>query len=281
MHSPKHPDVGHVTFTGSTDTGAGVGMAAASHFAGVTLELGGKSPNIVFNDAPLDAAISGLLAGIFAASGQTCIAGSRALIQRDIYEEVQRRLRERALTIKIGDPLAPETEMGPIANEPQFKRVHELVDIAKNEGARLLVGGQRPSDAALQKGYFFQPTIFADVRNDMRIAREEVFGPVLSMIPFSDEAEALRIANDTPFGLGSGVWTNDIGRALRMARGIKAGTVWVNTYRAIAYNMPFGGYKNSGMGRENGIESIRDYTQVKSVWVETDPVASDPFTMKI
>ena len=199
----KHPMVARVAFTGSAATGARVAQAAVGHYATVGLELGGKSPNIVFADAPLDAAVSGLLSGIFAAAGQTCIAGSRALVQREIYDEVQQRLMARAKTVKIGDPLLPETEMGPISNEPQYAKVQQYVEVGKSDGAKLVAGGRRPSDVALQRGFYHEPTIFADVNNDMRIAREEVFGPILSLIPFKDEAEALSIANDTMYGLGS------------------------------------------------------------------------------
>jgi aldehyde dehydrogenase (NAD+) len=252
-----------------------------SHYAEVLLELGGKSPNVLFADAPLDAAVAGILAGIFAASGQTCIAGSRALVQRPIYDEVIARLQQRSETIRLGNPLLAETEMGPLANEPQYHKVRSYVSIANQEGARLVTGGRPPAADELQQGLYFEPTIFADVRNDMRIAREEVFGPVLAILPFDSEEEAAAMANDSEFGLAAGVWTTDLARAHRMARQIAAGTIWINTYRALAPNMPFGGYKASGIGRENGLDAVRSFTQAKSVWVELQPTVGDPFSVKL
>ena len=277
----RHKGIDVVGFTGSGPAGASVAAAAVGHYADVVLELGGKSPNILFEDAPLDAAVAGLLSGIFAASGQTCIAGSRALVQRPIYDEVLARLEERVRKIRVGNPLEEETEMGPIANEPQYRKVLSYFDVAKADGARVVTGASKATQENLQAGLYVEPTIFADVHNDMRIAREEVFGPVLSLIPFDTVEEAISIANDTEFGLAAGVWTNDLGRAHQVARRLQAGTVWINTYRALSPSMPFGGYKASGMGRENGIEAIKEFTQVKSVWIETEPVAGDPFSIKL
>lgn len=281
MSLVTHPSIAKVCFTGSGAAGSQVASAATSRLIPVNLELGGKSPNIVFADAPLDAAISGLLAGIFAAGGQTCVAGSRALISSEIYRTVVERLADRVRHINLGDPMLDSTEMGPMANVPQLAKVESFVESGVTQGARLVAGGHRPNAQALNAGLFFEPTVFADVDNHMRIALEEIFGPVLSMIPFDDEEEAIRIANDTPYGLAAGIWTMDVSRAHRVARQLDAGTVWVNTYRAVAPNMPFGGFKASGIGSENGAEAIRDFTHVKSVWIETEPAVGDPFAIKV
>lgn len=272
-----HPDVAKITFTGSDVTGRMIYQAAARTMKRVSLELGGKSPNIVFADANLDAAAAGAVSGIFAATGQTCIAGSRLLVQNSIKEELTTRLVHMAETAHIGDPRMPETNIGPVTTLPQYRKILDYIEIAKSEGARLLVGGG-PSDAGPQ---FVLPTIFTDVTNDMRIAQEEVFGPVLSIIGFDDEDEAVRIGNDVIYGLAAGVWTQNIGRAHRMARALKAGTVWVNTYRAVSYMMPFGGMKYSGLGRESGLEAIRQYLETKSVWINTsDAAPGNPFVLR-
>jgi aldehyde dehydrogenase (NAD+) len=273
----NHPGIDKVAFTGSTTVGKAVARAAAERLARVSLELGGKSPNIIFPDADVPNALNGVLAGIFGASGQTCLAGSRALVHVDIMESFARALVDKARAIRIGDPLDPATEMGTVSCRMQYDKVMHYIDIAKREGARLLCGGMHPADPALRQGLFVEPTIFGDVRNDMQIAREEVFGPILCLIPFRDEDDAVRIANDTRFGLAAGVWTNDVKRAHRMTRRLRAGTVWVNTYRRTNYATPFGGMKESGQGRENGLEAIHEYTETKSVWIDTGPGIKDPF----
>jgi aldehyde dehydrogenase (NAD+) len=275
----EHPDVAKIAFTGSSFTGARIYETAAKQIKRVSLELGGKSPNIVFDDADLDAAAAGAVSGIFAATGQTCVAGSRLLVQNSIREEFTRRLVEIAKTAKIGDPMQADTNIGPVTTAPQYKKVLDYIDIAKGEGATCLFGGG-PAEG-MPGGQFVLPTIFTDVSNKMRIAQEEVFGPVLSIIGFEDEAEAVEIGNDVVFGLAAGVWTQNIGRAVRMSKALKAGTVWVNTYRAISYMMPFGGVKRSGLGRENGMETIRGYLETKSVWINTsDAAPGNPFVMR-
>ena len=276
-----HPDVAKITFTGSDKTGAMVYAQAAKHIKRVSLELGGKSPNIIFDDANLDAACAGAVSGIFAATGQTCIAGSRLLVQNSIKDEVSQRLVDMARTAKIGDPMNPDTNIGPVTTAPQFAKIREYIDIARSEGAELLHGGGLPEGPEVQGGQFVEPTIFTGVQNDMRIAQEEVFGPVLSIIGFEDEEEAVEIGNDIAFGLAAGVWTQNIGRAVRMSKSLKAGTVWINTYRAVSYMMPFGGVKRSGIGRESGVEAIREYLSTKSVWINTsDAAPGNPFVMR-
>ncbi len=276
-----HPDVSKITFTGSDKTGAAIYAQAAKTIKRVSLELGGKSPNVIFDDANLDAACAGAVSGIFAATGQTCIAGSRLLVQNSVRDEVSRRLVEIARTARIGDPMKPETNIGPVTTAPQFNKIREYIEIGRQEGAEVLFGGGTPSGPEILGTQFVEPTIFANVRNDMRIAQEEIFGPVLSIIGFDDEEEAVEIGNDIAFGLAAGVWTQNIGRAMRMSKRLKAGTVWVNTYRAVSYMMPFGGVKRSGIGRESGIESIREYLSTKSVWINTsDAAPGNPFVMR-
>jgi len=272
----EHPGVDKVAFTGGTEAGRKVAVSAASHFARTTLELGGKSPQLVFEDADPQNVAMGLLAGIFAAGGQTCVAGSRAFVHADIYDEVCERVVERAKSVRVGDPLEEETDLGPLAIEAQRDKVERYVKLGIEENATLRAGGERPSDRP--EGWFFLPTVFSDVDNQMALVREEIFGPVLGIGRFEDDEEAVRIANDTPYGLAAGVWTRDIARAHTVAGRLDAGTVWINTSRSLSPLSPFGGFKDSGFGKENGTEAIHEYTRVKSVWVnlDTGPIG-DPF----
>ena len=275
-----HPHVAKIAFTGGDKTGEHVYQLAAKGIKKITLELGGKSANIVFDDANLDDAVKGVVSGIFAASGQTCIAGSRALIQRSIHDEFIKRLLELAKTARMGNPLDASTQVGPVTTQPQYQKVLDYIRIAKEEGAECRLGGSPATRPECGTGWFVEPTIFTGVRPEMRIAKEEVFGPVLSVIPFDDEDEAVSIANDTIYGLAAGVWTTSIRRAISMSERLEAGTVWVNTYRAVSYMSPFGGYKRSGIGRENGMEAIREYLQTKSVWIDIAGNVPNPFVMR-
>ncbi|SAK61217.1 aldehyde dehydrogenase family protein [Caballeronia ptereochthonis] len=262
-----HPGVDKVTFTGSPSVGRGILQGAAGNFKRITLELGGKSANVIFADANLDSAVRAAASGIFFNAGQVCSAGSRVLAQRAVYDDVVERLAERARTIKLGDPSKRETNMGPLISAKQMKSVLDYVDIGKGEGASLVTGGRRVGE----RGYFVEPTVFAGVEHEMRISQEEIFGPVASVIPFDDEADALRIANGTAYSLAAGVWSADIGRVHRMASELKAGTVWVNTYGYTDVRLPWGGGGDSGFGREHGDVAIENFTEPKAVWVALTP----------
>jgi aldehyde dehydrogenase (NAD+) len=275
-----HKGVDKVVFTGGTEVGKSVAMLAAGNTTPLLLELGGKSPNIVFEDAVIPDAVNGCIAGIFAAAGQTCLAGSRLLLQEKVHDEFMARLVERTKAIRLGDPSDMESEMGPLATSDQLGRTERFVAGAIGEGARLVCGGRRPEDPALGQGWFYLPTIFDNVGNDMRLAQEEVFGPVLAVLTFREEEEAIALANRTRYGLAAGIWTNDLKRAHRTAKRLQAGTVWINTYRALSYASPFGGYKQSGYGREMGVEALREFTRVKSVWVSLGGRMADPFVIR-
>jgi acyl-CoA reductase-like NAD-dependent aldehyde dehydrogenase len=263
----EHPGVDKIAFTGDTSTGKHIMRSAAETLKHLTLELGGKSPNIVFPDADLDAAIRGATAGIFYGKGEVCAAGSRLLVDRSIKQEFIDKVAARTKKMVAGDPLDPKTRLGAISSKGQLERVLRYVEVAKQEGASLVAGGSR-TDIGTGKGYFMQPTVFADVTPEMTIAREEIFGPVLAAIEFSDVDEAIARANDSMYGLAAGIWTRDIRKAHYVASKLQAGTVWVNTYNVYDTAAPFGGYKQSGFGREMGQHAIDYYTQTKTVWVD-------------
>ena len=262
----SHPDVDKIAFTGSTKTGQLIMQAASKNLKPVSLELGGKSPNIVFDDASLEKAVNMSTFGIYFAQGQVCAAGSRLFVQESIYDKFMDLFIKKANSIRVGNPLDQSTEMGPQISEEHLKKIEHYVAVGLDEGARLTIGGKRLNKEA--NGYYFTPTVFENVTNDMTIAREEIFGPVVSVIKFKDEEDALIKANDTIYGLAAGIWTNNLKRAHRMARGLKAGTVWVNTYSLLDSAAPFGGTKQSGFGRELGVQAMEMYTQTKHVWID-------------
>jgi len=264
----KHPGVDKIAFTGSTEVGRHIMKLCADGMKKVSLELGGKSPNIVFADADLDAAVRGATTGIFYGKGEVCAAGSRLLVESAIHDEFVAKLAERAAKLQPGDPLDPKTRLGALVSEKQMNTVLGYVETGVGEGAKLVAGGKR---APLNgRGFFVQATVLDQVENRMRVAQEEIFGPVLSVIRFDDADDAVRKGNDIVYGLAAGLWTRDVKKAHAVARRLQAGTVWVNAYNFYDAGMPFGGYKSSGFGRDLGPDSLREYTQVKSVWISTE-----------
>ena len=259
----NHPDVDKVTFTGSPGVGRGIMKGAAGNFKRVSLELGGKSANVIFDDADLDAAAKAAAAGIFFNAGQVCSAGSRVLVQEGVYDAVVERLAARAQSLRIGDTLDRGTSLGPVISEKQMRSILDYVDIGRNEGASLVTGGERVGT----RGYFISPAVFAGVKHEMRISQEEIFGPVVSVIKFKDEADALRIANGTAYSLAAGVWSRDMGRVQRFAKQARAGTVWINTYGYTDVRLPWGGERDSGLGREHGTAALENFTEPKAVWM--------------
>lgn len=275
----QHPQVAKVSFTGGVQTARAISRAASENLIPVTLELGGKSPNIIFDDCNLEEAITGALAGIFGAAGQTCIAGSRLLVHRSVLEEVKNSLVEQTKEIKLGNPLEESTEMGPVANVQQLNKIREMIHSGINEGAELLCGGLEASEVN-SKGYFIKPTIFYTENPKLSIACEEVFGPVLVIIPFETTSEAISIANDSQYGLAAGIWTRDIKKAHKIASELEAGNIWINTYRTSQVGAPFGGIKYSGHGRERSWHALYDYTFIKNVMVNLSDSKRDPFSMQ-
>jgi aldehyde dehydrogenase (NAD+) len=264
-----HPDVDKVAFTGSHLTGQLIVQASAGNLKRLSLELGGKSPDVVFADADLETAVPGAGMAVFANSGQICSAGTRLFVERKVYDEFVGRVADFGKGLKVGNGLEAETQIGPLVSEQQLQRVTGYLAAGQEEGARALSGGARLTEGAYAKGFFVPPTVFADVKDDMRIAREEIFGPVISAIPFTDIDDVIRRGNATTFGLGSGVWTRDLSKAHRLAKGLRAGSVWINCYQAMDPAVPFGGYKMSGYGRESGVQQLDEYLNVKAVWIKT------------
>ncbi len=275
----KHPLIRRIAFTGGPETARHVVRASAENFAQLSLELGGKSANIVFDDAELESAVNGVVAGIFAASGQSCVAGARLLVEDGIYDRFVAALTERMARIRIGDPIDPESDMGPMATEAQLGVVERMVAEAKAEGATVLAGARRP--AGHDAGWYYEPTLLSCPSADLNVVRNEVFGPVAAILRFKGEAQAVAMANDSAYALAAGIWTRDIARGHRMARDVRAGIVWVNTYRAVSAMAPIGGFGLSGYGREGGIESVLDYTALKTVWINlSEQPMGDPFVMR-
>ncbi|WP_137387608.1 aldehyde dehydrogenase [Rhodoligotrophos defluvii] len=277
----RHPGVAKIVFTGSTATGRRIAANAAGNLVPCQMELGGKSPHVVFDDVDLDRAVNGVMAGVFAAGGQTCIAGSRCFVEAGIYDTFVERLVDRARRVRIGHPAQEDTELGPLALAAQLEKVETYVGYGVADGATIATGGRRPQDGELAAGWYYEPTVLVDAKNDMRFMRDEIFGPVVGVMPFRGEDELIRLANDTRYGLAAGIWTRDIDRAMRFARNVDAGTVWINTYRSAAFMSPSGGFKESGYGRRGGFEVMREFSRLKNVVVDYSGATQDPFVIRL
>ncbi|MBB3149568.1 aldehyde dehydrogenase (NAD+) [Phyllobacterium trifolii] len=277
----RHKDIAKVVFTGSTQTGRRIAGNAAANLVPCQMELGGKSPHVVFGDVKIERAVNGVVAGVFAAAGQTCVAGSRCFVETNIYDEFMDALVERTRRIKVGHPLDDDTDVGPLALSAQLEKVEGYVASGVRDGAKVAIGGCRPQSEDLARGWYYEPTILSDAQNDMGFMRDEIFGPVVGVMPFSSEEEMITLANDTNYGLASGIWTQDIDRAMRFARNIDAGTVWVNTYRSAAYMSSNGGFKESGYGRRGGFDVMREFSRSKNVVIDYSGAMQDPFVIRL
>ncbi|MGJ7042898.1 aldehyde dehydrogenase [Shinella sp. BE166] len=277
----RHPGLAKVVFTGSTETGRKIAANAAANLVPCQMELGGKSPHVVFGDVDIERAVNGVVAGVFAAAGQTCVAGSRCFVERSIYDRFVEALVERTNRIAIGHPMSETSDIGPLALSEQVTKVKTYVASGLAEGARVAAGGKQPRREDLADGWYFEPTVLTDASNDMGFMRDELFGPVVGVMPFSSESEMIALANDTRYGLASGIWTKDIDRAMRFARAVDAGTVWINTYRSASFMSPMGGFKESGYGRRGGFDVMREFSRVKNVVLDYSGAMQDPFVIRL